>query len=176
MADKAQITSVEAIEAFRAKLIVYLSQVRPAVDEVSNEMARTRQWLQSDQRGVWERELRLRGRRLEEAKQELFNATLSKFQQSSGLQLMAVQRAQRAVHEAEAKLGMLKKWERELDHRTAPLLKQTEQTQGFLTTDMARAIAYLEQVLRALDAYRQVASSRGVSAGGAAPEPPEETP
>ena len=67
MAEKAQITSVEAIEAFRAKLIVFLGQARPVMDEVGNEMSRARFWLQEEQRRFWEQQLRLRARRLEEA-------------------------------------------------------------------------------------------------------------
>jgi deoxyhypusine synthase len=69
---------------------------------------------------------------------------------------MAVQRTQRAAQDAEAKLGTLKRWDRELENRATPLMKQTEQLQGFLATDMARAVAYLDQVLKALDAYRNV--------------------
>ncbi len=160
MAEKAQITSVEAIEAFRAKLIVFLGQARPVMDEVGNEMSRARFWLQEEQRRFWEQQLRLRARRLEEARQELFTATLSKFHESTALRLMAVQRAQRAVAEAEAKIQMLKKWDRELENRAAPLMKQTEQLQGFLATDMARAVAHLDQVLKSLDAYCNVALSR----------------
>jgi hypothetical protein len=155
MADKAQITSVEAIESFRASLIVFLSQARPVLDEVANEMSRMRLWLQNDQRMFWEQELRRRERRLEEAKQELFNATISSLQTGTAALLqMTVQRTRRAVDEAEAKLKLLKRWDKELDNRSAPLMKQIEQLQGFLATDMARAVAYLDQALRALDAYR----------------------
>ncbi len=158
MTGQAKITSVEAIESFRAKLIVYLGQARPVVDEAAHELSRTRLWLQNDQRSLWENELRKRGRKLEEAKQELFSAKLSQFQDSTVIPLMAVQRAQQGVQEAESTLGSLKKWERELDNRAAPLMKQTEQLQGFLATDMGRAVAYLDQVLKALDAYRNVTS------------------
>ena len=35
MAGQAQITSVEALESFRADLIVYLSQMQPVIDEVA---------------------------------------------------------------------------------------------------------------------------------------------
>ena len=160
MTGQAKITSVEAIESFRAKLIVFLGQARPVVDEAAHELSRTRLWLQNDQRALWEHQLRLRARRLEEAKQELFNARLSQFQDSTAMPLVAMQRAQHAVQEAEATLGSLKKWDRELENRAAPLMKQTEQLQGFLATDMTRAVAYLDQVLKALDAYRSVAAPR----------------
>ena len=153
MSQPAKITSVEAIEAFRASLIIYLTKARPVLEEVSAEVARTRNWVQHDQRLHWENQLRLRKRKLEEAQQELFNARLSQFKQSTTLQHLNMQRAQGAVREVEAKLDLLKKWDRQMENRTDPLVKQVEQLQGFLTADMARAVAYLEQVIKTLDAY-----------------------
>jgi hypothetical protein len=157
---QAQITSVEAIESFRAELVVYLAQMKPALDEVTSEVQHTRSWLEDDRRRFWQQELRVRSRRLEEAKQELFNVSLSKFNEAGSFQQMAVQRAQREVRAVEDKLLVIKKWERELDDRSAPLVKQMEQLQGFLSVEMARAIAYLDLALKALDAYQNVASPR----------------
>ncbi len=68
-----------------------------------------------------------------------------------------VQRAERANREARAKMAVLKKWDRELENRTDPLLKQVTQLQWFLASDMARAVAYLAQVVRTLEAYADVA-------------------
>lgn len=158
MAQQAKITSVEAIESFRAALILYLSKARPVLDEVSADVARTRMWVQHDQRLHWENQLRLRKRRLEEAQAELFNAKISQLTQATTLPLMAVQRAQQALKEVEAKLLVIKKWDREMEQRTDPLTKQVEQLQGFMTTDMARAVAYLGQVVKTLDAYAEVLS------------------
>ena len=168
MADRAQVTSVEAVEAFRADLIVFQSRARAALEEASDDVLRTRLWVQNDQRRLWENESRVRGRKLEEARAELFNARLSQFQESTALQLMAVQRAERAVREAEAKLALLKKWGRDLENRTDPLVKQVTQLHGFLTIDMGRAVAYLVQVVKALEAYADVATP-GNSAGLTAP-------
>ena len=156
MAENANITSIDAITAFRAALIIFLTKARPLLEETSGEIIRTRQWLENDQRRHWEGQNRLRGRKLEEARAELFNATLSKLQEASSLHYMAVQRAERAVRESEAKLGMVKKWSRDLEERTGPLVKQTDQFQTLLATDMPRAIAYLDQVIRALEAYASV--------------------
>jgi len=157
MAEQAQVTSVEAIESFRASLILFLSKVRPTLEEVSDEVMRLQVWLQNDQRRYWEGELRKRGLKLEEARQELFNAALSHLQQATALQHMAVQRAQRSVRDAEDKLDTVKKWERELEDRTAPLVKQVEEIHGFLTVEMGRAVAQLGQIIRALEAYTKAA-------------------
>jgi hypothetical protein len=172
MATQAQITSVEAIELFRAALIVFTSQARPALEEVSGEMTRTRLWLQNDQRRFWENERRVRSKKLEQAQQELFTARLSQFQESTSLLMMSVHRAQNAVRLAEEKLVRLKQWDRELENRSAPLLKEVEQLHGFLTAEMPRAIAYLGQVVRTLDAYAEAGTPTGgggAAAPGAAP-------
>ena len=169
MAERAQVTSFEAVESFRADLIVFLSRARAVLEEASDDVLRTRLWVQNDQRRLWEGETRVRYRKLEEARAELFNARLSQFQESTLLQTMAVQRAERAVREAEAKLALLKKWDRDLENRTDPLVKQVTQLHGFLTIDMGRAVAHLVQVVKALEAYADVATpgnSTGLTATG----------
>ena len=143
---------------FRADLIVFLSKARAILDEASDDVLRTRLWVQNDQQRIWENEGRVRYRKLEEARAELFNAQLSKFHESKALCLMAVQRAERANREAEAKMAVLKKWDREIENRTDPLVKQVTQFHGFLTTDMPRAIAYLAQVVKTLEAYAGVST------------------
>src|SRR5258706_9323552 len=111
MAEQAKVTSVEAIEAFRAELILYLSKARPALEEVTSEVMRTRQWLTNDQQRFWQHELKARQKKLERAQAELFSAMMSKLSEASAAQQMAVRKAQEAVREAEAKLGMLKRWD-----------------------------------------------------------------
>jgi hypothetical protein len=157
MAERAQVTSVEAVESFRACLIVFLKNARAALEEARDEVLRARSWVQDDRWRYWENQMRVRTRKLEEARAELFRARLSQFQESTALQLMAVQRAERALREAETRLVVVKKWDRELENRTDPLLKQVNQLHGFLTADMARAVAYLDQVSRTLAAYAAVA-------------------
>ena len=155
MAQPAQVTSVEAIESFRAALIVYLGKARAALDEVNAEVVRVRGWLETEQRRKWEQELRLLRRRLEEAQSELFSARLSPLQEPSALHFMAVQRTERAVKEAEAKLTVVKKWDREMQDKTEPLIKQIEQLQGYLATDMGKAVLHLGEVVKVLDAYAE---------------------
>ncbi len=164
MADRAQVTSVEAVESFRADLIVFLTKARAVLEEACDEVLRTRQWVQNDQRRLWEHEIKVRARKQEEARAELFRARLSQFQDSTTLQQMAVQRADRAAREAEAKLAVLKKWDLELENRTDPLVKQLTQMHGFLITDMTQAVAYLAQVVKTLEAYAAVAAPGGASA------------
>ena len=184
MADRAQVTSVEAIEAFRSALIIYLSKTRPALEEMSNEVLRARQWLQNDQRRLWENEMKMRTKKLERARAELFSVSMSKLQEVSSVQQLLVHRAEAAFDEAQKKLVMLKKWDRDLENRSEPLVKQVDQFQSFVSAEMPRAIAYLGQVIRALEAYTEVRMGGSADAvipekiepvpGEAASEPPKE--
>jgi hypothetical protein len=174
MADRAQVTSVEAIEAFRSALIVYLSKTRPALEEMSNEVLRARQWLQNDQRRLWENEMKVRTKKLERARAEMFSVSMSKMQEVSSAQQLLLHRAEQACDEAEKKLAMLKKWDRELENRSEPLVKQVDQFQSFVTSEMPKAIAYLNQMIRALEAYTEV--RMGGSTDAAVPVPIEPTP
>jgi hypothetical protein len=69
---------------------------------------------------------------------------------------MAVQHATRAIHAAEEKMRMLKKWNRELENRADPLVKQIEQLHGFLMNDMGRAVAFLAEAVKILQSYAEV--------------------
>ncbi|HTQ51668.1 MAG TPA: hypothetical protein VMJ12_13220 [Candidatus Acidoferrales bacterium] len=157
MAGTANITSLDAVTAFRAHLIVYLGKARPLLEELAGEIIRTRQWLENDKRLYWEQQFRIRTRKLEEARAELFNARLSKLQEATALQAMAVQRAERAVRDCESKLNAIRKWMRNLEPATAPLVKQAEQLQTYLATDMTQAVAYMDNIIRALENYADVA-------------------
>jgi len=178
MEQRAQVTSVEAIEAFRSCLIIFLTKARPTLEEVMNEVMRTRSWLQTDQRAHWENQVKIKRRELEQAQAELFSARISKLEQASAAQQMAVQRSQRAIHDAEDKLRLLKKWDRELENRSEPLLKLVEQLHGFLSTDMVRATAFLTEMIKTLQAYTEVRIQSPVTpaplpaaAGGENPDP-----
>jgi hypothetical protein len=168
MAERAQVTSVEAVAAFRADLIVFLSKARAVLEEASDEVLRARLWVQNDQRRIWEHETRLRYRKLEEARSELFSAQLSQFHESTALCLMAAQRAERSHRDAETKMAVLKKWDRELENHTDPLVKQVTQFHGFLTTEMKCAVADLDQTVKTLEAYAGVPTPGATTASGPA--------
>ena len=162
MPDRAHVTSVEALESFRSHLIVYLSKARPTLDEVSSDVQRIQGWLENEQRTHWENELRRRSQALQEAQAALFSARMSRLREASAAEQMAVQRTRRAREEAEAKLRVLKQWDRVFDNRVAPLVKQMEKLQTVLAQDMVRAVAYLAQAIQTLDAYAEAAPPTAV--------------
>lgn len=174
MAEQAKVTSVEAIEAFRTRLIIYLKKARAAVEEGPAEVNRTRQWLQGEHRRYWEDQVRVRQKKLERAQNELSSAKISPLQQASTVQQMLVRKARESLREAEAKLAMLKKWDRELENRAEPLLRQMTQIQHTLNTDIPKAIAHLAQVVKTLDAYAGIVAPRSLDASDSSSAPSAE--
>lgn len=176
MPTKSNVTSVDALESFRANLIIYLSKARPTLEEVSSDVIRTRQWLQSDKRIYWESEVRRRGKKLEDAKQAVFSAQLSKLRDTSAAEIAAVNKAQRALDEAEAKLNLVKKWNRDFESRMQPLVRQLERLNTFLANDLPVAIAGLTQTVKTLQDYANTAPPAPIgsapASGANAHEPP----
>ena len=166
MPDRAHVTSVDALESFRSSLIVYLSKARPTLEEVSAEVQRTRGWLEGEQRTYWENEFRRRSRALEEAQAALFSSRISNLREVSAAEQMAVRRAKRDLDEADAKLRVVKQWNRVFDNRVEPLVKQMEKLHTVLANDMVRAVTYLTQAIDTLHNYAGVIPP---TATGAAP-------
>ncbi len=156
MAIRANITSVEAIESFRAHLIVYLSKAKPALEEVSAEVVRTRIWLQGPQRRHWEEKVKKLARDLEEAKAALFSSKLSSLREVSSAEQLAVTKAKRKLEEADSKLRVLRRWDRDFDNQVEPMTRKLEKMQVVLTDDLVKAVTHLTQTMNALDAYARI--------------------
>jgi chromosome segregation ATPase len=175
MPERAHVTSLDALEAFRSSLIIYLTKARPTLDEASSDLLRMRVWLQDDQRNFWEQQVRRRARVLEQAEQALFGARLSNLRETTDAEQVAVQRARRALQEAEAKLKRVKQWSREFDSRIEPLGRQLDTLRNVLATDMPHAVAYLAQAIKTLSDYAGIAAAPG-GAGVSEPSAPNPAP
>ena len=156
MAEQAHVTSIDAIEVFRAELIAYLSKTRPVVEDACDEVSRTREWLESDRRVYWENQARRRERVLEDAQQALFSAKLSNLRDVRTAEQMAVVKARRAVDEAHGKLRKIRKWTRDYDNKLQPLVKELEHLRSLLGSDLPKASLQLAQVIKSLEAYMRV--------------------
>jgi len=159
MATQAKVTSTEALESFRASLIVFLTKARRSLDDAGDEARRTRQWLQHDQRTHWEGEFRRRKKQLEQAQQELMSARLgADAHQKSALMLRqaAVAKAQRELDEVEGKLRRLKAWSQNYETCADPIIKRMEKLRQSLD-ELPKAIAYLVSAQKVLEAYAESA-------------------
>lgn len=157
MATQAHVASTEALEAFRANLIVFMTKARRSVEDSTDAVRRMRQWIQHDQRMHWEGEFRRRKKQLEQAQQELMSTRLASHQQSALVaRQLAVTKAQHEITEVEGKLKRLKSWSQNYDASVDPMIKRMDKLRQSLN-ELPKAIAYLVSVQNALDAYAESA-------------------
>jgi hypothetical protein len=145
MADRAQIRSVDALEAFRLRLIQYVEKATHVIDEVGSDMKRTRAWL--------EHQVRVRHRALEEAQHAAFSAKLSQLRASSDIQQVTVQRARKAFREAEEKLRCVKVWCRRYQSEVEPHGRDVERLRTVLEQDLQKGAAHLDRLGAVLSEY-----------------------
>ena len=165
MADQAKVSSLDAIEAFRTSLVIFIEKAGKALDEVGDAVRRTRYWVQDEQRNHWLAERRRRERKLEQAEQELYSSRLSPLEDSGTEAQMLVRRARRALQEADEKLRVIKRWTRDYDSAVEPLARRLDTIQDLVATKYPKATAELAETLRILEDYAAVKPS--------SPTPPE---
>jgi hypothetical protein len=175
MSDRAKVTSLEAIENFRAKVIIYRDKAGRVLDEVGDGVVRTRLWLENDRPAHWESQIRRLTRELEQRQQELFSAQLSGLREASYMQQAAVQKAKHAIRDAEEKMRAVKHWRRQFDHRVEPAGRQVEKFRHMISHEMGKAVAWLNELTKTLSAYAELspAGDRQVRSGSEAESTPE---
>lgn len=155
MADQARISNLDAIEAFRAALVVFIGKTRQSLEMAQDAVTKTRAWLQTEQPAFWAAQIRQRQKRLDQAQQELMSARLSEFVDTPSVQQMAVRKARAALEEAQAKLERTKGWAREYERSVDPLARKLDSLRDFIDSDLALATAHLVEIQKILDAYRE---------------------
>ncbi len=155
MSQQARVTSVDALDAFRANMVIFVTKARQAVDTVRDRVRRTRQWLQHDQRMHWEGEIRRRQRTLDQAVQELYSARLTKMTATITIREAVVRKAKAAVEEAHTKLRAVKKWNQNFDSLSDPLVKKLDGFRDYLDQEMPDAITFLHRASEILAAYAE---------------------
>ena len=164
MSDQARISSIDALEAFRADLIHYVEKARVALEDAEGEVRRTRTWLDVDRTNHWKAQLKKRTTKLEQAEAELYNVTLTSPGESHAFQKMAVVKARRSLEEAEAKVLILRQWRQKFDNRATPLLRQLDPMFFLVGRKLPEGIHALGESIKALQAYAEKFPSPAIKA------------
>lgn len=155
MADQARISNLDSIESFRVALIVFINKTRQTLDSVQDAVKKTRGWVQTEQPNYWQQQIRMRQKKLDQAQQELMSARMSEFIDNPTVQQMAVRKARAALEEAQAKLDRTKAWGRDYDRTIDPLARKTDSLRDYLDNDLTKAVAYLVEIQKILQAYNE---------------------
>jgi uncharacterized protein YhaN len=155
MPDQVNISSIDALEAFRADLVQYIAKARVALETTEGEVRRTQTWLDTDRVQHWSGQVKMWTKQLHQAEQELYSANLTNPQAANAFQKMAVVKAKRKLEEAEDKMRVLKKWRQTFENRATPLLRQLDPLFHHIGQRLPKGVFALGESIKALQAYAE---------------------
>jgi len=156
MSQSAKVTSIDTLESFRANLVVYMAKANRVLDDVSDDLGRTKVWLQTDRVLFWKKELRQRQKVLDQANAELMTERLADNREAIQTRKIAVRKARGKVEEAEARLARVKYWIRHYESTVESKTKVVHQMRSFVDYDLKKALAYLDGASKALIEYAEI--------------------
>jgi len=169
LADKAKVTSIDALASFRPVLVKFTEETSAALMSAESDAGRTVQWLRGEMLPYWKKEVRVRGEDVVRAKSKMTikQAQKSGDERTTVDERKAVEKAKRRLAEAEHKYAATQRWARKLEKAQDDFRGAIGAFKGIVDQQMPRAIASLDQSIGSLDAYLKV---KHKAPGGAAPK------
>lgn len=159
MASPARVTSIEALRRFSGALVRFEEEAGMALAQADTEALRTIDWLKGDRLAYWKAEKTRREEALKTARSQLSRAqtmTSELSPKSFVDQKKAVERAKRAVEEAEQKQAATRRWIRELSKEYMMYKGRVQPLATDLSARIPAARHTLEQMATRLDEYTQI--------------------
>jgi alanyl-tRNA synthetase len=162
---QAKVSSIDALESFRADLIRFIEKAKVALEGAEGEVRRTRTWLDVDRTNHWKTQMKERLKQLNQAEAEHYNARITRPTENHAYHKMAVAKAERRVAEADEKLKVLKRWSMQYDNLCTPLVRRLDPAFHMVGNDLPKGVHMLGESIKALQAYAE-------KSGGAKPAAP----
>jgi hypothetical protein len=165
MADSAKVSSLDAIRDFKVALLSFAEDATVALSEATSDAQRSLWYITVDCKAHWQRELKKRNEKLNQAKAELFKKQLetSDTRTSAVVERKAVARWEAAVNQAEEKLRAIKRWATELERQFMIFKAGVQGISNIVAGDLPTAAARMQRMIVALEQYIQLQAPSGTS-------------
>jgi hypothetical protein len=171
MSDSAQVASIDALKQFRAKLCAFGVDALQSLLAAGMEIRHTEDWLR-ERLKYWQVQIRDRSEDLARAKAALVR---HKWGSKDGRGVgtteaeMDIKKAKFRLEEAEAKAEVTRRWQRELPRDVHEYEGPSRQLTGYLEADLKQALAMLDRMTAALEAYVAISAPAGGSVPSSVP-------
>lgn len=168
MSQNVRVVSIGTIEDFRNALILFMDDAKSALGTVEMEIRRTSDWLIREQSAHWTAEVKRQSLAVSEAQAALFRR---KMQQRPGSapndseQKEDLRNAKRRLEHAEEKLRVVKKWIPVFERAVGEYHSRANPLGDSIEGDLRNAVAKLDRMVAALDAYTKIAPPSMPAAG-----------
>jgi hypothetical protein len=158
MSESAQVSSIDALRQFRAKLCEFGVNALESLAAVEMEIRHVEAWL-AQQVKNWQLQIRDRTEDVARAKAALIR---HKWGSKDGKGVgtteveLEVKKAKHRLEEAEAKVELTRRWQRELPKSVHEYEGPARQLTGYLEADQKQVLAMLDRMTVALEAYTAI--------------------
>jgi hypothetical protein len=166
MSSQAEVRSIEALKQFRSALALFAEDALAALGGVDMELRRTVHWVQHDRLAYWQEQIKRRRELVAMAQAEVFKRQLAKtpdYSPAFSEQKEILRKAEASLRDAEYRLTLVKKWEPALQQAVLEYHGSVRRIKTLAGGDVPRAIALLERIIDALEAYLREAPPSGSS-------------
>jgi phage-related tail protein len=161
MSKSANVLSVQTLKDFKVAMITFAEDARNSLSGVDMELRRMRDWLERDQLGYWQSQIKRRQEDLMQARADLHKRKIS--QQGSDAvsdaeQKEALREATRKLRVAEEKLAMVKRLVPLLHHAIDEYHSHSQPLGDHLSGGFEKSLFTLEKMIGSLEAYLALAA------------------
>jgi hypothetical protein len=163
MGQPANVTSLDAVDDFRAALVCFKHEASTVLEGLEQQIYRLVQWIQQDQRQYWRHQSRRNEQQLQEAKLNLQRCLMLKQvgdQRPACIEeKRALERAKRRQQACREKTAAVRKWSRAILQVVFEYKAGVGPLRQWLETDAPQTLALLERIRRTLEEYVAAPSS-----------------
>jgi len=161
MSKSANVLSVQTLKDFKMAMCNFGEEARNALSGVDMELRRTRDWLERDQLGYWQSQIKKRQENLMAARADLHKRKIS--QQGSDAvsdadQKEALREAMKRLRVAEEKLALIKRLIPFLHHAIDEYHSHSQPLGDHLAGGFEKSLFSLEKMIGALESYLALAA------------------
>lgn len=170
MSDQADVKSIDTLAFVKAAFAAFAHETNQAVSEIEIQGQRAVEWITVDRAAFWKAEIRRRSDIVNKAVKDLEHCrTFKKVGDNTPScveEKKALDKARKLLETAERKAEAVRRWTPVVQQQFRETCVRLVRFREVIDVDCPRAMAQLEKMLKALDAY-QNASSPQAAVGGA---------
>jgi hypothetical protein len=156
MSRSANVQSIQTLKDFKVAMITFGEDARNALSGVEMDLRKMRDFLERDQLGYWQMQIKRRNEEVMQARADLHRRKIS--QQGSDAvsdsdQKDALREAMRRLRVAEEKVALIKKLIPQFHHAVAEYHSHSQPLGDHLTGGFERSLNVLERMVLSLEAY-----------------------
>jgi hypothetical protein len=162
MSQQADVKSIETLAFMRSAFAAFAHETGQALSEIEIQGQRTVEWICVDRAAHWKAEIRRMNDVVNKAIKDLEHCrTFKKVGDNTPScveEKKALEKARQRLARAEQKAEAVRRWTPVVQQQFRETCVRLVRFRDVIDVDCPRAMAQLEKMLRALDAYQQVAS------------------